>query len=91
MTTVGFHASHEQLPPSDLLLAVRRAEEAGFQTAMCSDHLSPWSERQGHSCHAWTWLGAALGVDALALHHVGQEQERFVDVFGAEVLPELAS
>jgi G6PDH family F420-dependent oxidoreductase len=32
-----------------------------------------------------------LGVDALALHHVGQEQERFVDVFGAKVLPQLVS
>jgi probable non-F420 flavinoid oxidoreductase len=30
-----------------------------------------------------------LGFDALYLHHVGQEQERFVEVFGAKVLPEL--
>jgi alkanesulfonate monooxygenase SsuD/methylene tetrahydromethanopterin reductase-like flavin-dependent oxidoreductase (luciferase family) len=32
-----------------------------------------------------------LGVDGLALHHVGQEQERFIDAFGEKVLPELTS
>ena len=30
MMIVGFHASHEQLPPAPLLHAVKRAEEAGF-------------------------------------------------------------
>jgi probable non-F420 flavinoid oxidoreductase len=58
--TVGFHASHEQLPPSRLVAAVKAAEAAGFMAAMCSDHLAPWSERQGHSGHAWAWLGAAM-------------------------------
>ena len=62
---VGFHASHEQLPPSELLAAVRTAEAAGFQAAMCSDHLAPWSERQGHSGHAWAWLGAAMQATPL--------------------------
>ena len=27
---------------------------------MSSDHLTPWSERQGQSGFAWAWLGAAL-------------------------------
>jgi probable non-F420 flavinoid oxidoreductase len=27
---------------------------------MCSDHIAPWSERQGESGFAWSWLGAAL-------------------------------
>jgi probable non-F420 flavinoid oxidoreductase len=63
--TVGFHASHEQLSPAQLLEAVTLAEEAGFQAAMCSDHLAPWSERQGHSGHAWTWLGAAMQQTSL--------------------------
>src|SRR5690606_1583238 len=27
---------------------------------MCSDHFHPWSEEQGHSGFAWSWLGAAL-------------------------------
>jgi probable non-F420 flavinoid oxidoreductase len=62
---VGFHASHEQIPPSGLLTAVRAAESAGFQAAMCSDHLAPWSERQGHSGHSWSWLGAAMQATSL--------------------------
>jgi alkanesulfonate monooxygenase SsuD/methylene tetrahydromethanopterin reductase-like flavin-dependent oxidoreductase (luciferase family) len=32
-----------------------------------------------------------LGFDELALHHVGQEQDAFVDTFGAKVLPQLRS
>src|SRR4051812_45468452 len=59
-TTIGFHCSHEQLPPSLLLRHVALAAEAGFTAAMCSDHFHPWSERQGHSGFAWSWLGAAL-------------------------------
>ena len=58
MPTLGIHASHEQLSPHDLLEVVRAAEAAGFPAAMCSDHLAPWSERQGESGHAWAWLGA---------------------------------
>jgi hypothetical protein len=30
-----------------------------------------------------------VGVDDIYLHHVGQDQRGFLDVFGAEVLPEL--
>ena len=30
-----------------------------------------------------------LGVDALYVHHVGKEQQPFIDVFGSKVLPEL--
>ena len=46
--------------------AVVAAEAAGFEAAMCSDHLAPWSERQGHSGHAWSWLGAALQATDLS-------------------------
>ena len=52
MPRVGIHASHEQIPPSRLLDAVRAAEAAGFDAAMCSDHFSPWSERQGEESGA---------------------------------------
>ena len=65
MAAFGFHASHEQVHPSKLLAAVQRAEEAGFDAAMSSDHFSPWSQRQGHSGFAWSWLGAALQATAL--------------------------
>ncbi|MGI9021838.1 MAG: LLM class flavin-dependent oxidoreductase [Acidimicrobiales bacterium] len=53
MATVGYHASHKQLAPSALLRAVRAAEDAGFEAAMCSDHLAPWTRAQGHSGHSW--------------------------------------
>src|ERR1044072_3864999 len=59
MSVVGFHCSHEQIPPSALIAAVQRAEEAGFDAAMSSDHFSPWSERQGQSALAWSWLRGA--------------------------------
>jgi probable non-F420 flavinoid oxidoreductase len=62
MTIVGWHASHEQVAPSELLAAVRHAEEAGFDAAMSSDHFAPWSARQGESGFAWSWLGAALAT-----------------------------
>lgn len=61
---IGYHASHEQFPPSELLGHTRAARDAGFQAAMCSDHLFPWSEQQGHSGFAWSWLGAALEAAA---------------------------
>ena len=60
MALVGFHASHEQFAPSELLRLVQAAEAAGFQAAMCSDHFHPWSRAQGQSGHAWAWLGAAM-------------------------------
>ncbi|NJM84028.1 MAG: LLM class flavin-dependent oxidoreductase, partial [Tabrizicola sp.] len=60
MTTIGYHASHEQFAPSELLQLICHAEAAGFDCAKCSDHFHPWSARQGHSGFAWSWIGAAL-------------------------------
>ena len=60
MTRIGYHCSHEQYPPSELLRRVKAAEAAGFEAAMCSDHIHPWTETQGHSGFAWSFLGAAL-------------------------------
>ncbi len=77
MTVVGFHASHEQVHPRELLRAVRRAEEVGFDAAMCSDHFSPWSERQGHSGFAWSWLGAALATTDLTFGVVNAPGQRY--------------
>jgi coenzyme F420-dependent glucose-6-phosphate dehydrogenase len=60
MVRIGFHASHEQFAPSRLLGLLKRAEAAGFHEAKSSDHFHPWSERQGQSGFAWSWLGAAM-------------------------------
>jgi probable non-F420 flavinoid oxidoreductase len=75
--TVGIHASHEQLSPHGLIDVVRAAEAAGFRAAMCSDHLAPWSERQGHSGHAWAWLGAAMQATSLPFGVVTAPGQRY--------------
>ena len=77
MTEFGFHASHEQIHPSELLAAVVHAERAGFDAAMCSDHFSPWSARQGHSGFAWSWLGAALQATSLPFGVVNAPGQRY--------------
>lgn len=60
MANIGYHASHEQFTPSELLKYVQMAEQAGFTHALSSDHFHPWSENQGQSGFAWSWLGAAM-------------------------------
>lgn len=86
MVTIGFHASHEQMPPSALLAAVQHAEEAGFHMGMCSDHLAPWSERQGHSGYAWSWLGAALATTSLPFGVVTAPGQRYHPVITAQAI-----
>jgi coenzyme F420-dependent glucose-6-phosphate dehydrogenase len=63
--TIGFHASHEQFPPSALLAYARQAEAAGFDSVMSSEHIAPWSAAQGHSGNTWAWLGAAMQATSL--------------------------
>lgn len=81
---IGFHASHEQISPRQLLADVQHAERAGFQMAMCSDHLAPWSERQGHSGYTWSWLGAALATTELELGCVSAPGQRYHPVVHAQ-------
>lgn len=40
MGKIGYHASHEQFKPSDLLKYVQLAEQAGFNLALSSDHFN---------------------------------------------------
>jgi len=88
---IGFHASHEQVHPSVLLEAVQRAEAAGFDGAMCSDHLAPWSERQGQSAFAWSWLGAALQSTSLAFGIVNAPGQRYHPAIIAQAIATLSS
>ncbi len=90
MTTYGIHASHEQIGPADLLEAVQLAEQAGFDAAMSSDHFSPWSERQGHSGFAWSWLGAALQATALPFGVVNAPGQRYHPAIIAQAAATLA-
>jgi probable non-F420 flavinoid oxidoreductase len=74
---IGLHCSHEQIPPSRLLRHLREAESAGFRAAMSSDHFSPWSERQGESGFAWSFLGAALQATELPFGVVNAPGQRY--------------
>lgn len=87
---IGFHASHEQLPPSRLLEAGRSAESAGFDAVMCSDHFAPWSTKQGHSGHAWAWLGAALEAIELPVGVVTSPGQRYHPAVAAQSYATLA-
>jgi len=77
MTRIGFHASHEQISPRRLLADVQHAERVGFDMAMCSDHITPWSERQGHGGSNWPWLGAALASTSFPVGSLAIPGERF--------------
>src|SRR6478672_7063504 len=48
----------EQNGPLELVDAAVRAEDAGFDLLVSSDHYSPWLTEQGHAPYAWTVLGA---------------------------------
>jgi probable non-F420 flavinoid oxidoreductase len=74
---VGLHCSHEQIPPSRLLEHAKHAEAAGFRAIMSSDHFSPWSERQGESGFAWSWLGAAMAATELPFGVVNAPGQRY--------------
>ncbi|MGI9173787.1 MAG: TIGR03885 family FMN-dependent LLM class oxidoreductase [Rhodothermales bacterium] len=74
---IGFHASHEQFAPSRLLKLVQQAEDAGFDAAMCSDHIHPWSNVQGESGFAWSWLGAALHATKFSFGVVNAPGQRY--------------
>ncbi len=89
VTTVGFHASHEQIPPGALLRAVTRAEAAGFDAAMCSDHFAPWTDAQGESGFAWSWLGAALASTALPFGVVTAPGQRYHPAITAQAIATL--
>ena len=90
MAIFGYHASHEQAPPSTLLSCVQLAEEAGFQAAMCSDHFAPWSTAQGHSGFAWSWLGAALQATSLSFGCVNAPGQRYHPAIVAQAAATLA-
>ncbi|CCH32090.1 TIGR03885 family FMN-dependent LLM class oxidoreductase [Actinosynnema sp. NPDC047251] len=91
MTVIGVHASHEQIHPSRLLDAVRRAEEVGFDAAMSSDHFSPWSARQGQSGFAWSWLGAAMQATSLPFGVVNAPGQRYHPAIVAQAIGTLGA
>jgi len=86
---IGYHASHEQHPPSALIADVRAAEEAGFEGIWSSDHLTPWSRDQGESGFAWSWLGAAMQATSLPFGVVNAPGQRYHPVVIAQAIATL--
>jgi G6PDH family F420-dependent oxidoreductase len=56
-TRFGYALSSEEHRPLDLVRNAQRAEAAGFEFAMISDHFHPWIDRQGQSPFVWSVLG----------------------------------
>jgi coenzyme F420-dependent glucose-6-phosphate dehydrogenase len=90
MTRFGYHASHEQHRPSELIEYVSLAEAAGFDGAMCSDHFHPWTDAQGQSGFAWSWLGAALQATTLSFGTVNAPGDRYHPAIVAQAAATLA-
>src|SRR5215203_2547259 len=90
MATIGYHVSHEQFAPSELLACVQSAERAGFAAAMCSDHFTPWSEQQGQSGFAWSWLGAAMQATNMSFGMVCAPGQRYHPAIIAQAAATLA-
>lgn len=68
MVAVGYTLMCEQSGPRQLVDYAMRAEEAGFDQVVISDHYYPWLDSQGHSPYAWSVLGAvAYATSRMAL------------------------
>ena len=58
MTNFGYTLMTEQAGPRELVDHAVRAEGAGFDFEVMSDHYFPWLSAQGHAPYAWSVLGA---------------------------------
>jgi coenzyme F420-dependent glucose-6-phosphate dehydrogenase len=58
MTEFGYALSSEEHGPTQLVEFAARAEEAGFEFAVISDHYHPWTDSQGQSPFVWNVIGA---------------------------------
>ena len=58
MTSFGYTLMTEQTGPRELVDHAVRAEGAGFDFEVMSDHYFPWLSAQGHAPYAWSVLGA---------------------------------
>ena len=58
MVELGYALSSEELGPLELVQNASRAEQAGFEFALISDHFHPWLDVQGESPFVWSTIGA---------------------------------
>src|SRR4051812_4738131 len=65
---LGYWLSSEEHGPCALVDHAARAEDAGFRSAMISDHFHPWVRAQGESPFVWGVLGGiARATSALRI------------------------
>ena len=57
MTDIGLNLASEAHGPNELIDYAGRAEDAGFDFAVVSDHFHPWIGKQGDSPLVWSTLG----------------------------------
>jgi coenzyme F420-dependent glucose-6-phosphate dehydrogenase len=62
MAKIGYALSSEEHPPDALVGFARKAEQAGFDFALISDHYHPWIDRQGQAAFVWAVVGALAQV-----------------------------
>jgi coenzyme F420-dependent glucose-6-phosphate dehydrogenase len=89
MALIGYHASHEQFRPSELLAWTKLAASVGFNAINCSDHFHPWSERQGQSGFSFAWLGAAMNATELPCGVVCAPGQRYHPAIIAQAIATL--
>jgi coenzyme F420-dependent glucose-6-phosphate dehydrogenase len=56
--TIGYKASAEQFGPRELVEFGVRAEEAGLDSVVVSDHFQPWRHEGGHAPFSLAWMTA---------------------------------
>jgi len=58
MVKLGWLCSHESYQPEVLVDQAVRAERAGFDMVLASDHFHPWVDDESAAGFVWSWLGA---------------------------------
>ncbi len=62
MVKIGYKLGSEKYPPLELVHNAKRAEDAGFDFAMISDHYHPWTNKEGNSPFVWSTIGGISQV-----------------------------
>ena len=80
MAEFGYALSSEEHGPRELVANAAKAEAAGFDFLMVSDHYHPWTDRQGNSPFVWSviggiaqvteraWLGTGVTCPTMRIH-----------------------
>ena len=67
MVKFGWLCSHESFQPEALVDQAIRAEQAGFDMVLGSDHFHPWVDDESAAGFVWSWLGAVAARTDLEL------------------------